>query len=155
MQLDELLSILKEKGCRMTPQRKIIIDLLIKRLDTLSRVDDLLGEAKLSNPAINATTIYRNLELLDDLGLLHIHNDNDGSKLYKLICHKAHHHHIICKSCGKILPIDYCPITPELKAIIAKESFTLEEHHLELYGTCKDCRSKLSFPPLKGGSIID
>lgn len=138
---EELLALLKQKGCRMTPQRKIIFELLIKNHHTLSRVDDLLNEAKLSNPAINATTIYRNLELLDELGLIHTHNDKDGSKLYKLVCHKAHHHHIICKSCGKMSPIDYCPITPELEALMARESFTLQEHHLELYGICKDCNA--------------
>lgn len=140
MQLEELLSIIKEKGCRMTPQRKIIIELLIKRHNTLSCVDDLLNEAKISNPAINATTIYRNLELLDDLGLIHTHNDKDGRKLYKLVCHKAHHHHIICQSCGKMLPIDYCPITPELEVLVAELGFTLDAHNLELFGTCKDCR---------------
>ena len=141
MLLKELNHRLKEKGCRMTPQREIIIGLLNDHQHELVSVDTLLKEAKKNNPAINATTIYRNLELFDDLSLIYTQNGKDGSKLYKLVCHTAHHHHIICKSCGKMLPIDYCPVAPQLVALVEEKGFTLEDHHLELYGLCKECQS--------------
>lgn len=141
MKTIELLNSLKKKGCRMTPQRKIIIELLIDHQHELIRVDDLLSEAKKSNSAMNATTIYRNLEIIGDLGLLYTQNAKDGSKLYKLVCHTAHHHHIICRSCGKMLPIDYCPIVPDLEALVADQGFTLEDHYLELYGLCQQCQT--------------
>lgn len=141
MHLDELLQRLKEKGCRMTPQRSTIIHILNKHQHELVSVELLLNEAKVENPNINATTIYRNLELLDELNLVFTQNSKDGSKLYKLVCHTVHHHHIICTKCGKILPIDYCPIAPQLEELLAEQGFTLEEHQLELYGICRQCKS--------------
>lgn len=141
MQLNELLERLKKEGCRMTPQRHTIIHLLNKHQHELVSVETLLKEAKIDNPAMNATTIYRNLELLDQFNLLYTQNSKDGSKLYKLVCHTVHHHHIICTNCGKILPIDYCPIAPQLEALVKEQGFTLEEHHLELYGKCPQCQS--------------
>ncbi len=140
MILKELIDRLKEKGCRMTPQRTIIIGILTDHQYELISVETLLIEAKKVNPAINATTIYRNLELLDELNLIYSQNGKDGSKLFKLVCHNAHHHHIICKGCGKMLPIDFCPVAPELVQMVADKGFTLEEHHLELYGYCSDCQ---------------
>ncbi len=140
MQHSELILTLKNNGCRLTPQRQLIINLLLVHQNELMRVDDLLSEAKVQNPAINATTIYRNLEMLDAYDLIYTQNAKDGSKLYKLVCHTAHHHHIICRSCGQMLPIDYCPIVPQLEALVDTYGFTLEEHHLELYGLCAKCR---------------
>lgn len=140
MELQELVFAIKEKGGRLTPQRRLIAQLLIEHQHCLLKVDDLLKLAKDISPDINATTLYRNLELLDQLKLLYTQNDNDGSKAYKLICHHAHHHHIICTNCGKMLPIDYCPIEPQLEALLTKEGFILESHRLELLGCCKECQ---------------
>lgn len=142
MIIKDLIQQLKEKGCRLTPQRKTIMDVLVKNQHVLNSVDALLSEAKKVNPAINATTIYRNLELLDELNLIYTQNAKDGCKLYKLVCHTAHHHHLICQKCGKMLPIDYCPIAPQLEVMVAEHGFTLEGHHLELYGVCADCQNK-------------
>lgn len=131
---------LKEKGCRMTPQRKIILNLLLSHSQELLAVDALLTEARKINPAINATTLYRNLDLLNNMNLLYTKNAEDGSKLYKLVCYSSHHHHIICTECGKMLPIDYCPMVPQLEDLVRDTGFTLDHHHLELYGRCSDCR---------------
>lgn len=141
MEYTEVLETLKKKGCRMTPQRKTILGLLAQHQHSLISVEQLLSEAKKENPAINATTVYRNLELLDDLHLLHTHSGDDGSKGYKLVCHGGHHHHILCTDCGKISPIDYCPIAPELEAMVEAKGYSLEGHKLELYGLCPDCQA--------------
>ncbi len=144
MDHQDLLDRLKKHGCRMTPQRTIIIDLLIKHQHSLISIDTLLANAKALNPAINATTIYRNIDLLSEMDLLYSRNTDDGSKLYKLICHTAHHHHIICSHCGKMLPIDYCPIVPQLESLVKDSGFILEAHNLELIGLCPDCQKNPS-----------
>lgn len=135
-----LYQILKEKGCRMTPQRKIILNILLVHDQELLTAEALLSKAKSDNPAINATTVYRNLDLLNELELLYTKNQSDGSKVYKLICSGSHHHHIICTGCGKMLPIDYCPLAPALEQMVNDTGFTLEDHSLELYGLCPSCQ---------------
>ena len=140
---EDVINKIKEKGGRITPQREVIISLLIAHQEELLSADTLLSEAKTRNPAINATTIYRNLELLEDFGLLYTQRSHDGANQYKLVCHGGHHHHIICKNCGKMLPIDFCPVDSRLKELLDQQNFVLEEHILELYGHCKECSNDL------------
>lgn len=139
MTSSQIVKKLKEKGCRITPQRKIIIELLVNQQHKLLTADTLIKEARAVNDAINATTIYRNLEALENAQLLYVQKNEEGTNLYKLICRAEHHHHIICKDCGRMEAIDYCPIVPQLKAMVADQGFTLEDHTLELYGHCNRC----------------
>lgn len=139
MEINELLSLIKSKGCRITDSRKTILEVLYANRTILLSVDKLHQLASAINPSINTTTIYRNLQLLEDLSLLYIKEDG-GLSLYKLVCHDHHHHHIICLNCSKMVPIDYCPIRPALESLVAKEGFHLVDHHMELYGYCPDCR---------------
>lgn len=139
MDTNYIISLLKTKGCRITPQRKIIITILVKHQYELLTADQLLILCQIINPDINSTTIYRNLELLDSMKLVYKLTNQHAITTYKIICHTNHHHHIICLNCGKMLPIDYCPINPELEALIAEHDFTLIDHNLEFYGYCKKC----------------
>lgn len=140
MTYQEALDHLKENCCRMTGQRKIILSQLVAHQHAMTTVDILLQGAKKENPAINATTLYRNLDLLFDMGLLYTDIDEDGTKRYKLVCHMAHHHHITCTDCGQMTPIDYCPIAPGLESMVADKGYTLEGHRMELFGVCDACR---------------
>lgn len=138
MDFDEIVSILRENGYKITPQRKAIILTLINRHSSLLSADDLYHHAKKLYEKTNRSTIYRNLEILESLNLLYNISDN-GISLYKLTCIPyEHHHHLICKSCGKIESIDYCPMDV-LQKLSKEKQFHLTDHKLELYGQCKKC----------------
>ena len=139
MKSDTIFIKLKKNKCRMTPQRRVILETLLKHQNTLLTIDVLLELCIKENPDINTTTIYRNIELFDSLNLLYKINITRNTTAYKLICSDDHHHHIICLKCGKVIPIDYCPITPSLINLIESKDFKLVNHNLELYGYCKTC----------------
>lgn len=139
MKLDTIFTKLKENQCRITPQRRVIIETLLKHQNTLLTIDVLLELCIKENPDINTTTIYRNIELFDSLDLLYKINITRNTTAYKLICSDHHHHHVICLKCGKVIAIDYCPITPSLISLIKSKNFELVNHNLELYGYCKSC----------------
>ncbi len=140
MKINSVIQKLKENQCRITPQRKIILHILFEHKDSLITIDSLLALCQKVNPAINATTIYRNIELLDCLGLLYKTNITRNTTAYKLICAKHHHHHITCLSCGKLVAIDFCPVTPSLDDLVSEKDFVLTDHQLELYGYCGNCK---------------
>ncbi len=140
MEINTVIQILKENQYRITLQRKIILNILFENKNTLLTIDALLALCQDINPAVNATTVYRNIELLDDLELLYKTNINRNTTAYKLICSHHHHHHITCLSCGKLVAIDYCPITPSLDALVEENDFVLTDHQLELYGYCGSCK---------------
>lgn len=138
---NDLLDKLKSNGFKITEQRKAILQALVSNNNNLISVEKLLSESKKNYHKTNMTTIYRNLEILEKLCLVHKIINEDGTALYKLVCSvKQHHHHLICKKCGKTEAIDYCPIK-DLEQILNDKNFNLTNHKLELYGYCKNCRN--------------
>jgi len=137
--IEMLITKLKNNKCRITPQRKAILEILVAHQDKAMTVDELFISATKKRDDINMTTIYRNLELLDKFALLYKIQADPHTLAYKLICHEHHHHHIICSICGKMAPIDYCPLTPEVKQLIEEKGYNLTDHSLKFYGICDTC----------------
>jgi Fur family ferric uptake transcriptional regulator len=101
-------------------------------------------------PGIGLTTVYRTLELLTRMGLIHKFTFGDGHNRYEFISEekKKHHHHLICASCGKI--IDYSEFEDEELALVKKTeerlakkyNFLIKDHNIEFLGICEDCHKK-------------
>ncbi len=140
MNLDNLLDKLKMNGYKITVQRKAILRALAENHNNLITVENLFEKSKEIYPKTNMSTVYRNLEILEKLKLVYKVLTENGMALYKLVCSDKHHHHIICKKCGKTEVIDFCPID-NLKQIIKNKKFILTDHKLELYGYCLDCKN--------------
>jgi len=142
MDLNYLMDTLRSNGYKITEQRKAILQVLSDNSSNLVSVEQLLCEAKELNKKTNITTIYRNLEIFEKLDLLYRFVTEYGVALYKLACRESsHHHHIICKSCGKTEVIDFCPIDT-FKHLSEDKNFNLTDHKLELYGYCDKCQYK-------------
>lgn len=138
----DLLEKLKNYGYKITAQRKAILDSLISNKNNLISVESILNKTKNIYPKTNITTVYRNLEILEDLKLVHKIITENGISLYQLSCSDEHHHHIICEKCGKTDVIDFCPIK-HLVNVTHNKNFTITNHKLELYGICGNCKKYL------------
>lgn len=130
--------LLRDKGLKVTPQRKAILEVLgreKKALDAnqiFSQVLDLV-------PQTNFSTVYRNLDTLLDKDLVCQISRGSSADLYKLRREEDHHHHLICEACGGVVPLDFCPmegLDDQLEAL----GFKARNHNFEIYGLCKDCR---------------
>ena len=139
--LTNLINELKINGYKVTKQRKVILEVLISNKDSMLSVEDLTNESKEIYDKINTSTVYRNLERLEELEFLCIASGDDGSSLYKLISSSKHHHHMICKTCGKTESIYFCPLNI-FEEISKEKNFHLTDHKIELYGYCSDCKNK-------------
>ena len=136
-ELEKLELVLREKGYKLTEQRRLIIKAFVESSGhhTAQEVFDLVkGKCK----DINFSTIYRNLELLSTLELINKLQLESGISHYEL-SGMVHHHHIICKKCGEMREIDICPYASlgdeQLKAL----DFKVTDHKFELYGYCSKC----------------
>ncbi|WP_157950147.1 Fur family transcriptional regulator [Vallitalea okinawensis] len=138
MELENILNEMNHKGYKTTEKRRNILQVLINHQSSFLSADTILCQAKKINTHINMSTVYRNLLLLEELHLVHKILSEDGIANYKLVQVHTHHHHIICRSCGKTDIIDYCPIK-ELNTLVEEKHFKLTEHKLELYGYCENC----------------
>ncbi len=139
MDINKVFDVLKQNDYKVTTQRQAILEVMTENSDTLMRVEQIYDLTKNKISKTNMSTVYRNIEILDSLNLLHKSLNSDGSMLYKIICSDHHHHHLVCTKCGKIKVIEYCPIK-ELNLIAQNNDFELHSHNIELYGLCKNCK---------------
>lgn len=135
--LGKLEVVLKEKGYKLTGQRRLIIEIFNENPGhhTAQEIFDL---AKEKLKGINFSTIYRNLELLCALEITNKLYIESGISHYEL-CGLEHHHHIICKSCGETKEIDICPYANLGEEQLHAIGFKATDHKFEIYGYCSKC----------------
>ncbi|WP_425283770.1 Fur family transcriptional regulator [Mesobacillus persicus] len=130
----DLIPYLKERGLRITPQRLLILQAIIS-LEGHPTAEDIHR----SIPYTSLTTIYNNLKLFVNLGI--INELPYGNALSKYEFNHSKHYHVICQRCGKIVDFNY-PNLKEIEHLASKlTNFTIHHHHFEVYGICSSCQS--------------
>lgn len=136
--MEKFIHILREKGYKITPQRRAVITALVNS-DRFTTAQQILDYVKITSPDISLDTIYRNLTLLADIGIIcEIKTRNRDGNIYELVT-TDHHHHLVCLNCGKAECLDFCPITRENLEQINKKQFLVTSHSLDFYGYCVNC----------------
>lgn len=136
--MQDIIKILKEKGCKITPQRRAVIQSLLS-LGKFPTAQDIYNDIKKVQPDVGLDTIYRNLNLLAELGVVNqISLPGKDTKVFELALGE-HHHHLICIGCGEASCLDYCPVDEKGLQKAAGSEFEIVGHSLELYGYCRKC----------------
>lgn len=135
--LSRIEAVLREKGYKLTEQRRLIIEVFNEKPGHYT-AQEILGLVREKLAGINFSTIYRNLELLSTLEIINKMNIESGISHYEL-CGQAHHHHIICKGCGDMKEIDICPYAGLEEEQLKSIGFEATEHKFEIYGYCSKC----------------
>lgn len=136
--------LLKEKGLKVTNQRLLVLEVLAEHRDSHMTAEDIYDLVKEDYPDIGLATIYRTLQLLLEMQLVDRINLDDGCIRYEISDLldgkiKHHHHHLICKTCGKVIPFRH-DLLEELERRIEDETgFHVLDHELKFYGQCKEC----------------
>ena len=134
MIIDDLL---KQKNLKVTKNRKIILESLQKEENPIS-AEELFDKLKRENE-IDLSTIYRNLNILEEKGVLLKTTNLDGINYYQ-INNSNHKHFLTCNNCHKKFVIEDCPVH-ELEEKIEKETgFIINGHNFEFTGICPDCQ---------------
>jgi Fe2+ or Zn2+ uptake regulation protein len=141
MDISHVKNKLRENGYKLTNQRKAIIEVLFEHRGKFLTAEEIYTKTKEKYSQTNFSTVYRNLDILECTDIIHKTNITEGASIYELSCNDEHHHHIICKGCGKTEAIEFCPFD-EIFNKVETKNFTLTEHRFELYGYCNDCESK-------------
>ncbi|MCJ2163208.1 MULTISPECIES: Fur family transcriptional regulator [unclassified Pseudodesulfovibrio] len=130
---------LADENLKMTPQRRIILDTLLRQNEHLSS-EELYARVKKRDASIGQATVYRTLKLLNDSGLIEALDFADGVTRYELSYGKDHHDHLICERCGKNIEIMDPVIERRQEELAREHGFRLLKHKMYLYGVCADCR---------------
>jgi Fur family ferric uptake transcriptional regulator len=142
----------RERGHRMTPGRESVVKVLADAAmgDHLS-AEDVYFKVHGMNPSVGLTSVYRTLDLLVHLGLIHKFDFGDGRARYEMAegpRSGRHHHHLVCTGCGAIFEYDDF-IDEELKLLKKTEEglsvrfgFQITGHVVQFHGLCSQCSAK-------------
>lgn len=136
MNINEAMELLKEKGYKTTGKRKEILH-FFEEADGYRTAKDLIEHMEESYKNISFDTIYRNLHLYNEIGILE-KTTLKGEKQFRIKCTHHHHHHFICNHCGKTKEIAVCPMNEVEDALT---NYAIEGHKFEIYGLCPMCIS--------------
>jgi len=126
---------LRERGYRLTPQRELILE-AVERL-AHATPDEVLAEVRTRSTAVNASTVYRTLEVLEELGLIrHAHLSDRAPTYHSTSEHE--HFHLVCRNCHKVISVDPGVLAPVTERLIADHGFTIDIGHLTVFGTCEE-----------------
>lgn len=132
-------NLLREKDLKVTKNRKIILKALQKEANPIS-AEELFDKLKVEND-MDLSTIYRNLNILEEKSVLLKTTNLDGLNYYQLNT-SDHKHFITCNNCHKKFVIENCPVH-DLEERIEKETgFVINGHNFEFTGLCPDCQNK-------------
>lgn len=135
MKLQESLEKLKSQGYKTTAKRKDILA-YFDEADGYRTAKDLLQHMESTYKGISFDTLYRNLHLFDEVGILET-TELNGEKHFRISCTHHHHHHFICKDCGKTKEINICPMNEVQNSL---GNYAIEGHKFEIYGLCPVCQ---------------
>lgn len=122
----------REKGLRMTGQRRIIARVLSDATDHPD-VEEVHRRASAEDSNISLSTVYRTVRLFEDQGILDRHEFGDGRSRYEQVA-KEHHDHLIDMATGRVIEFRNEQVE-KLQEVIARElGYKLIDHRLELYG---------------------
>lgn len=136
MNIHEAIERLQKEGHQVTNRRKDMLTFFAKA-DGYRTAKDLLTFMDTIYAGISIDTIYRNLNLYHELGILEV-TELDGERHFRMTCGDHHHHHFICTDCGKTKPIPVCPMD-EVKESL--DNYVIEDHKFEIYGLCPLCHT--------------
>jgi len=142
MQLDlsALNSELSQQGYKLTRQRKAVLEVVAQANARLSAAE-VLARAQRSCPDLGLTTVYRTLEILEQMGVIRRVHLDDGCEGFALTA-AEHGHHLICSGCRATVEFEDCNLSSLLKRVAVQTGFTIDHHWLELVGLCPQCQKK-------------
>lgn len=136
--VDRMLAALQSRGCRVTEPRRAVVEVLAEGHQHLNHAE-ILEQAKAKYNDIGRATVYRTLELLTEMGIIHATYLGDANQRF-VVPMGGHHHHLVCNNCGKVQDLDDCHFSHALTQLSRETGFTIDSHLVELYGTCPDCK---------------
>jgi Fur family transcriptional regulator, ferric uptake regulator len=135
--VEAVLALVRQHGGRATPARRLLLDALFGSREHRS-AEDLAAEVHARAPDVHLSTIYRNLEELERLGVIDSTRLGSGPATYHLA--SAAHGHLACEGCGSMTEVPDGMFTDLIRIADAEYGFAINPHRFAVTGRCASCR---------------
>ncbi|MGW1372858.1 Fur family transcriptional regulator [Streptomyces sp. NPDC002446] len=126
---------------RSTRQRTAV-SAALDEVDEFRSAQELHDMLKHRGDSVGLTTVYRTLQSLADAGEVDVLRTSDGEAVYRRCSTDDHHHHLVCRSCGKAVEVEGPAVEKWADQIAAEHGFQDVAHTIEIFGTCGDCAER-------------
>ena len=124
---------------RPTRQRAAVEALLVD-IDDFMSAQNLHARLRAQGQAVGLATVYRTLQAMATDGDVDMLRTSDGEAVYRQCSTGHHHHHLVCRSCGRTVEVEGPAVERWADTISAQNGFSDVQHTLEIVGTCADCQ---------------
>lgn len=125
-------------GYRLTAPRRALAGLIASRSGHFT-AEELLAEAHRGRHGLGRATIFRSLEVLVELGVVERLDLPTGGHAF-VACKRAHHHHVVCSSCGRSTEVADLGLEGMAASIERETGYRIDAHRLEVFGVCPRCQ---------------
>lgn len=133
------------RALRATRQRAAV-SALLDRLDDFRSAQEIHERLRSAGEGIGLTTVYRTLQTLADGGQVDVLRTGTGEAVYRRCVSTGHHHHLVCRRCGRTVEIEGPAVETWAKRMAQAHGYSELSHTAEIFGLCRDCGS----PPVTG-----
>lgn len=135
----ELAKILRDNGCKVTPQRLAVYDMLSHTTEHPT-AEMIYQKVKEQYPTMSFATVYKSVEIFSKLGVIQVLNTGEDSFRYD--AKTSEHPHIKCTKCGRVNDVSHLDARAVESLVENETGFKVNGHQLYFYGICPDCQKK-------------
>lgn len=127
---------LRARGYRLTPQRQLVLE----AVGALGHgtPEEIVAAVRRTATGVNISTVYRTLELLEELGLVQHTHLGHGAPTYS-IPSDDDHVHLVCRDCGGVEEMASSVVDDVVRRLSAERGFSVDVGHFAVFGRCRTC----------------
>ena len=127
---------LRARGYRLTPQRQLVLQAVAELGHATP--EDIVTAVQRTATGVNISTVYRTLELLEELGLVRHTHLGHGAPTYS-VSTDDDHVHLVCRDCGDVQEASPEVVAPVVQQLAATHGFHVDVGHFAVFGRCRQC----------------
>jgi Fur family ferric uptake transcriptional regulator len=124
---------------RKATRQRAAIDAALDRAEGFRSAQELYDELRRAGRRVGLTTVYRTLQDLAEAGEIDVLNGSEGEAIYRRCERGGHHHHLVCRSCGRSVEVDVPEVEAWARTVARRHGFTSITHTVEVFGLCRSC----------------
>lgn len=137
-QLKSIEDFMRSKGFKLTRPRRRVVEKLLAVKGHVS-ADELIDLLRKGGTPVSRATVYRTLGIVSQSGLIDGHDFDGGRRVYEPMVGRAHHDHLFCITCGKVIEFQEEGIERLQDRVVARYRFTPVYHSHKIFGYCEGC----------------